>query len=438
MSLVEGAAPTVNSTSKVNVRSKRFGRRFLGPIVLAMGGGGGALAAPLLAAPLIIPPLLLWKKKKLGLLGLLGLLALKKKKGEEEECHTVPETVCTPINRYRRDSGYSPANHEQNCYTHYKEVCGDQAYQGSRTKRSVKSESLTEDDSTQTNVRSKRFIGRGRGLLPIVLGLGGGGGGLAVPLLAAPLIIPPLLLWKKKKLGLLGLLGLLALKKKKDNEEEECYTVPETVCTPATRFRRDSGYSPAKHEQNCYTHYKEICGDYRAYEGRQGEVYSGRKKRSVDSESVTEDSGLSYDSTQKNVRSKRFIGRGRGLLPLVLGLGGGGGALAAGPLLAAAAIPPLVLWKKKKLGLLGLLGLLALKKKKGDDQECWQVPEQHCVKQPHEVCHDEQKCWTVPVNECKKVPRQECWVVNKQQCKVVPRQECTQVPKTHCTQVKIF
>ena len=328
----------------------------------------------------------------------------------------------------------------------------------------------TPDPTAKVNVRPKRFIGRRRmagmaGLLPL-LPLAGLGSPLSPlsglsplnplsplgPLALAPLAIPPLLLLKKKKLGLLGLLGLLALKKKKDNEEEECYTVPETVCTPATRFRRDSGYGPSKNEQNCYTHYREVCGD-QGYQGRQGEVYSGRKKRSVESE--IEDIGLGYDSTQKNVRSKRFIGRRRGmagLLPIAIGalphllnptspispispLSSSLAPLAAAPLLAAAAIPPLLLLKKKKLGLLGLLGLLALKKKKGDDQECWQVPEQHCVKQPHEVCHDEQKCWTVPVNECKKVPRQECWVVNKQQCKVVPRQECTQVPKKHCKQV---
>jgi len=188
----------------------------------------------------------------------------------------------------------------------------------------------------------------------------------------------------KRSAGLLGLLGL----SKKYGGEENCWMVPETSCRmlPKPHAPTNSGYNlaePAYAPAFSLKHKRDttITNQYMKMTG-------GHQKCHTVYKTVCQDSTGGVKS-----RGKRSLSS----------------------------------------GVAGLLDII--KKKKGEQDECWEVPETHCAKVPISKCHDEKKCWPVPFKQCSKEPRQECWTVNKQQCKVTPRKECHQVPNQVCNQV---
>lgn len=312
-------------------------------------------------------------------IAVLGKLYLKLKKlnyrgeGVEDPCTKVPETHCTdiPSSSYNKRS----TKPEHHCVVKYRWVCPEDQYTAggyNTASRSKRSETSTESDTYSEVVNRTKRVAPG------------------YPTYLLFNEIPQTILILKK----FFLMGKVAKEFKKMKEgkteekgvEDQCVQVPETHCTdipslPSSSYNRRS--TNTKPEEHCVIKYRWVCpeDEYAA---------ASRFKRSVaGTETAT-------DSVVVN-RTKRFIGRrrmpgliggliGSSLLPSLLpSLGSSLLPLSSSllpPLAAGSVAIPLLLKKKlllKKFGLLGLLGLIGLKKKT-EEEECRQVPHQHCSK----------------------------------------------------------
>merc|ERR1740128_1469137 len=80
------------------------------------------------------------------------------------------------------------------------------------------------------------------------------------------------------------------------------------------------------------------------------------------------------------------------------------------------------------------LGVKKYVEKCHDVEQCWQEPQENCHQVPHQHCRHEptERCWDEPSRVCHQEPREACRMVPAQQCHQVAHEVCREEPREHC------